>query len=325
MEQRDTSPEHEVPVRGVRLPMTRAPRIAVVGSCNADVVAFVDRAPERGETVAGLRSATFPGGKGANQAIAAARLGAAVGFVGAVGADVMGELMRSALADSGVDVTQLRTTGAATGSAHIVVEAGGANRIVVVPGANGSLTELTAADRRLVGGSDLLLVQLELPLEVVVEACVVARAAGTRVVLTPSPVRALPAELLAAVDVLVPNEHEALQIAAVDGVKEAIATLAALVPDLVVTLGERGGVHVGPGGARDEFATPAVEAVDTTAAGDTFVGALALALGEGRAWPLALERAAAAAAISVSRVGASASMPVRDELERFLEEHAPRA
>ena len=281
--------------------MTHAPRIAVVGSCNADIVAFVERAPERGETVAGLRSATGPGGKGANQAIAAARLGAVVGFVGAVGADAMGDLMRAALVGSGVDVTQLRTTADATGSAHIVVEAGGANRIVVVPGANGSLEALTPADRRLVAESDLLLVQLELPLEVVVEACLAARAAGTRVLLTPAPVRALPGELLAAVDVLVPNEHEALQIAGAGEVEEAIAALSALVPDVVVTLGERGGVHAGPGGERDVFGTPAVEAVDTTAAGDTFVGSLALALGEGRAWSHALERAAAAAAISVSR------------------------
>jgi ribokinase len=296
----------------------RGPRIVVVGSCNIDVAAFVVRAPESGETVTGLRSESGPGGKGANQAIAAGRLGGAVSFVGAVGADPMGDAVRHALEAAGVDVTHLRTVDGATGSAHIVVETGGANRIVVVPGANGTVTSLRDAERRLIADSDLLLVQLELPLEVVVEACRVGHDAGTRVILTPAPVQDLPAELVASVDVLAANQHEAVQIAGVSTVEEAIVALGARVPDLVVTLGERGGVHVG-GGGRHDFSAPAVEAVDTTAAGDTFVGALAVALGSGQAWPQALDRAAAAAAISVGRVGASASMPTRDELERVLE------
>jgi ribokinase len=296
----------------------RAPRITVVGSCNVDIAVFVERAPRSGETVSGLRSTRGPGGKGANQAIAAARLGGEVSFVGAVGADAMGDLMRSALVEAAVDVAHLRTAEHETGAAYIVVEAGGANRIVVVAGANGSVTSLSAADRRLIAGSDLMLVQLELPLAVVVEASQAARAAGTRVILTPAPVVPLPDELVAAVDVLVPNQHEALQLADAGGIDEAIAALSIHVPDLVVTLGGRGGIHVGADSARHAFSAPAVEAVDTTAAGDTFVGALAVALGQGQEWPLALERAAAAAAISVSRVGASASMPSQDELERFL-------
>jgi ribokinase len=138
------------------------------------------------------------------------------------------------------------------------------------------------------------------------------------VILTPAPVLPLPDDLVAAVDVLVPNQHEALQLAGAAGIDEAIAALSIRVPDLVVTLGERGGVHVGPDGTRHAFRAPAVEAVDTTAAGDTFVGALAVALGQGRQWPLALDRAAAAAAISVGRTGASVSMPTHEELERFL-------
>jgi ribokinase len=294
----------------------RAPRITVVGSCNVDIAAFVERAPERGETVSGLRSTSGPGGKGANQAIAAARLGGEVSFIGAVGADPMGDMVRAALVDAGVDVAHLRTSRQETGSAHIVVEAGGANRIVVVPGANGSVTSLSPSDRELIAAGDLLLVQLELPLEAVVEASQVARAGGTRVILTPAPVLPLPDELVAAIDVLVPNEHEALQLADAAMIDEALVTLSLRVPDLVVTLGERGGVHIGPDGARHTFPAPVVEAVDTTAAGDTFVGALAVALGQGREWPPALEYAAAAAAISVSRVGASASMPTRDEVER---------
>jgi ribokinase len=295
-----------------------APRIVVVGSCNMDIAVFVERAPERGETVSGTHSMTSPGGKGANQAIAAARLGASVGFVGAVGGDAHGTALRAAFERAGVDVSLLRTVEEETGTAQIVVEDSGANRIVIVPGANATLTALTADDRALVGESDLLLLQLESPLEVVIEAAGVAREAGTRVVLTPAPARPLPDELTRSLDVLVPNEHEALQIAGAHELEAAIATLVSRVPDLVVTLGERGGVHAGEDGEVTPFATPIVDAVDTTAAGDTFVGALALALGEGRQWPAALELAAAAAAISVGRVGASDSMPSADEVERFL-------
>ncbi len=187
-----------------------------------------------------------------------------------------------------------------------------------MPGANGSLLELTAADRRLIEGADLLLLQLESPLEVVVESARVAHDAGTTVLLTPAPAQPLPDELVRLLDVLVPNEQEALQVAAADDLEDAIARLVEQVPDVVVTLGERGGLHAVRGGARNAFATPQVDAVDSTGAGDTFVGALALSLGQGRAWPAALERAAAAAAISVGRAGASESMPTADELERQL-------
>jgi ribokinase len=283
-----------------------------------DIVAFVERAPESGETVTGTGVKLGCGGKGANQAIAAARLGAAVSFIGAVGADGYADALRAAFASAGVDTTRLRRSDEPTGTAHIVVDASGANRIVVVPGANGALRSLTADDERLIAESDVLLLQLESPLEVVVAGARVARAAGTRVVLTPAPAQALPDELTRSVDLLVPNEHEALLVAARDELEAAIDVLIARVPDVVVTLGERGGVHATSDGTRMRFTTPAVEAVDTTAAGDTFVGALALGLGERRAWHEALARAAAAAAISVGRVGASESMPARDELEHFL-------
>jgi ribokinase len=296
----------------------QTPRIVVVGSCNMDVAAFVECAPERGETVTGDRSRTGPGGKGANQAIAAARLGATVSFVGAVGDDAHGDALRAAFASAGVDTARLRTVHRETGTAHIVVEASGANRIVVVPGANASLLELTAADRRLIEDADLLLLQLESPLEVVIEAARVAHDAGTTVLLTPAPAQPLPDELVRLLHVLVPNEREALQVAAADDLEDAIARLVEQVPDVVVTLGERGGLHAVRGGARTAFATPQVDAVDSTGAGDTFVGALALSLGQGRAWAAALERAAAAAAISVGRAGASESMPTADELEREL-------
>jgi ribokinase len=296
----------------------RAPRIVVVGSCNMDIAAFVERAPEQGETVSGTRSQSGPGGKGANQAIAAARLGASVSFVGAVGDDAYGEALRVAFASARVDTSHLRTVAEETGTAHIVVEADGANRIVVVPGANGTLTRLTSADEDLIADSDLLLLQLESPLAIVVEAARVARTAGTRAVLTPAPAQALPDELTSSLDILVPNEHEALQVAGADDLERALLLLGARVPDVVVTLGERGGVHLGRTSGRATFEAPRVDAVDTTAAGDTFVGALALGLGQGRDWPEALERAAAAAALSVGRAGASESMPGPDEVDQLL-------
>jgi ribokinase len=290
----------------------------VVGSCNIDISAFVERAPERGETVSGIRSKTSPGGKGANQAIAAARLGATVSFIGAVGDDDGGTALRAAFQDAGVDTSRLRTVEEETGTALIVVEQGGANRIVVIPGANGTVTALATADRELIEASDVLLLQLELPLDVVIEAARVARSSGTAVVLTPAPARPLPDELMELVDVLVPNEHEALQVAGVLDLERAIDVLDAQVPVLVVTLGERGGVNV-VDGVHVPFAAPLVDAVDTTAAGDTFVGALAVAIRDERSsWPEKLERAAAAAAISVGRVGASESMPSADEVDRVL-------
>jgi ribokinase len=295
-----------------------APKIVVLGSASMDIVAFVERAPEAGETLTGTGSKLGPGGKGSNQAIAAARLGADVTFIGSVGADAYGASLRAALGEAGADTSLLRGSDAPTGTAHIVVEHGGANRIVVVPGANGTLDGLTDCDRTAIAAADLLLLQLEVPFETVVEAARFGHQAGTRVVLTPAPSRELPAELLDAVDVLVPNEHEAVQVAGVLGVDEAIEALVARVPDVVVTLGEQGGIHAARGAERERFAAPVVEAVDTTAAGDTFVGALALGLGEGRPWPDALARASMAAAISVGRPGASESMPDAAELERAL-------
>jgi ribokinase len=295
-----------------------APRIAVVGSCNMDISAFVERAPERGETVSGSSSKTSPGGKGANQAIAAARLGGSVSFIGAVGDDGYGRALRSAFADAGVDTSQLRTVEQETGTALIVVEQSGANRIVVISGANATVTSLTPADRELIEVSSFLLLQLESPLEVVIEAAQVARGAGTAVVLTPAPARPLPDELLRCVDVLVPNEHEALLVAGSDDLEPAIDVLGSQVPVLVVTLGERGGIRVADG-VREAFAAPIVDAVDTTAAGDTFVGALTVALAaEHSSWPELLERASAAAAISVGRAGASESMPTAADVDRFL-------
>ncbi|HWL86175.1 MAG TPA: ribokinase [Polyangiaceae bacterium] len=299
------------------------PLVTVLGSCNMDLVAFADRAPRLGETVMGRRFLTVPGGKGSNQAIAAARAGGAVCMLGAVGADDFGRALRSVLGGAGVDHRALRETSEPTGIAHIVVDGGGSNAIIVIPSANATVTSLTADEEAIVAGSAVLLLQLELPIEAAIAGAAVAHRAGVRVILTPSPVQPLPDDLLANVDLLAPNEHE---IAALTGIQEPRAALLSLlekVPEVVVTLGAEGclyGARAGGVSPADLLHVPAfrVEAVDTTAAGDTFVGVMAASLAEGRPVPEALRRGNAAAALSVQRAGASTSMPTRDEVDAFL-------
>ncbi|WP_309055858.1 ribokinase [Streptomyces sp.] len=289
--------------------------IVVLGSTNMDLVAYVPRAPARGETVTGRAFRTIPGGKGANQAVAAARAGAEVAMIGAVGADDFGARLRANLEHCAVDTDLLRTTDGPSGTAHIVVDDEGGNAIVVVPGANATVTSLTHGDEALIGTADALLLQLELPLSVVAEGASTARRLGVRTVLTPSPAQALPPELLATTDLLVPNEHEAT---ALTGLSDPVAAARALlrdVPEVVVTLGASGCLYAARGTEPVTVPAPRVRAVDTTAAGDTFVGALAVALGEGRPVPEALAWSQAAAALSVQREGASTSMPYRAEIE----------
>lgn len=293
--------------------------IAVLGSANMDLVVTVDRAPGRGETVTGRTYDTVPGGKGANQALAAARAGGEVAFLGAVGDDDFGRRITALLTESGVDVAGLVVSDQPTGTAHITVDGDGDNSIVVVPGANGTVTELTDAHRAAIDRAELLLLQLELPLDLVTAAAVYAGSREVRVVLTPAPAVPLPAELLGAVDILVPNEHEAALLAGVDDPIAAARSLAARGGDVVVTLGSRGALRVREGIETEVPAFP-VDAVDTTAAGDTFAGVLAVGLAEALDWETALRRASAAAALSVQRPGASSSMPDRAEIDAFLAE-----
>ncbi|MEV7419804.1 PfkB family carbohydrate kinase [Streptomyces sp. NPDC089919] len=287
-----------------------------------DLVAYVAKAPRLGETVTGREFRTVPGGKGANQAVAAARAGGAVTMIGAVGADEFGVRLRAALAGAGVDTTGLRTAEGASGTAHIVVDDEGGNAIVVVPGANATVTALEAGDEARIAAAGALLLQLELPMAGVLAGALAARAHGVRTVLTPAPAQPLPAELLAATDLLVPNEHEAAALTGCPDPREAMAALLARVPEVVITLGAAGCLYGARGAAPVAVAAPRVRAVDTTAAGDTFVGALAVALGEGRPVREALGWASAAAALSVQRPGASASMPLRDEITALATETA---
>ncbi|AVV43192.1 ribokinase [Streptomyces sp. ID05-04B] len=289
--------------------------IVVLGSTNMDLVAYVEKPPQRGETVTGREFRTIPGGKGANQATAAARAGGAVSMIGAVGNDSFGARLRSTLEHTGVDTDHLRTVEVPSGTAHIVVDDDGGNAIVVVPGANGTVDHLAPGDEGLIASADALLLQLEVPLAAVVAGARAARAHGVRTILTPAPARPLPPELLDATDLLVPNEHEAAALTGRTDPHEAAAVLLDSVPEVVITLGAAGSLYAARGS--DPFVVPAprVTAVDSTGAGDTFVGALAVALGEERPVREALAWAAAAAALSVQRPGASASMPCRSEIE----------
>jgi len=295
--------------------------IAVVGSLNMDLVMRMGRAPAAGETLPGRDFATLPGGKGANQAVACARMGARVAMVGRVGADANGEVLRAALVADGIDATEVDAlTAAHTGVAMIWVEDGGQNRIALAPGANG-LLDVAGVERAaaLIEAATMLIVQLEVPMAAVEAAVARAHRAGVMVLMNAAPAMALSASLWPQIDLLVVNESEATalsDVAVVDpaSAARAGATLRERGPDRVlVTLGAQGVVVVDAGGARHALACP-VQAVDTTAAGDTFIGALAAALCEGRTLDEAVALGQAASALCVTRRGAQASIPYRHEL-----------
>jgi ribokinase len=294
--------------------------IIVVGSLNMDLVVRTARHPQVGETILGNDFQTFPGGKGANQAVAAAKLGCPVRMIGKVGQDAFGDQLIRAVADSGVDTTHIcREAGAATGVALITVDEGGQNTIVVASGANWRLTpdDVTAAEDAFYGASVLLL-QLECPLNTVEQAIQVARKNHVQVVLNPAPAQMLDAELLESVDFLIPNQTELALLAGQESVQAAIDVLRTHgVKCIVVTLGEEGALVVADG-IQEAIPTFHVSVIDTTAAGDAFAGAFAVALSEG----LSLHQAAvwgnAAGALAVTRAGAQPSLPTREEFDVFL-------
>jgi ribokinase len=295
------------------------PAVVVVGSLNLDLVVRVARLPGPGETVSGGDVFRNPGGKGANQAVAAARLGRGVAMVGRVGDDPAGRELLASLEADGVDTAHVRAVdGVPSGAAFITVREDGENQIVVSPGANARLApEDVAAAGAVLRAAAVTLVQLEVPLEVVAAA---VRAAGGTVVLNPAPVRPLPAELLGEVDVLVPNRVELAQLAGapVPGAVEEAAGLAARLPAraAVVTLGADGALVVEVARASH---VPAVRVrpVVTTAAGDAFCGGLADALAGGAALEDAARWAVRVAAAACTRPGAQASLPSPDEARRL--------
>jgi len=293
-----------------------APRVVIAGSANMDLVGLAARLPQPGETVLGDDFVMMPGGKGANQAIGAARAGGQAVFLGAIGSDSFGVTLDARLNAAGVDTGYLRTSYGASGVAVIMVDRAAENSILVAPGANGTFVDLTAAEQEVIAGADVLLCQLEIPIETVIAAGRAARAGGTRMILNAAPARELPAELLANVDLLVVNEVEAQTIAGLPA--PDMSALLALVPRVVMTLGGAGSRYAERDGRDETVPAFVVEATDTTAAGDAFTAALAVAWGEGRDLMDAVRWANAAGAACVRKLGASNALPSRAEIDELF-------
>lgn len=285
----------------------RIGRVCVVGSTNLDLVCTAAVLPRPGETVMGRNYAEHPGGKGLNQAVAAARAGASTSFVSAVGDDAAGVSLLRVMHGDGIETGHVRVlAGVPSGRALIGVSDDGENLIIVVPGAN---AHVRVAD---LPPCDVVLAQLEVPIDAIERAFRLARAAGATTVLNPAPARSLPASLLSLCDVVVPNEHEVELLGGVD------ALLGHGARAVVVTLGSRGArLHTAAGGVED-IEPFEVTPVDTTGAGDTFCGTLAAGLARGDDLPAALRRAAAAAALSTTKSGAVPSIPTADAVDDFL-------
>jgi ribokinase len=306
-------------------------RIAVVGSVNMDLVFRTPRMPAVGETLSGHEFRQIPGGKGANQAVAAARQGAAVSFIGRVGDDGFGQFSQRCLANDGIDVTHLGTVASvATGVAGILVDDNGDNSIVLAAGANAELkpADIDAASSA-IASAQLLVCQLETPLATVSRAISLAKQNGVKVILNPAPVQALDAALLAQVDYLVVNETEATQLSGLAVTNQASAKLAAEkllqqgVGVVLLTMGEHGVCVTDKDGSLHVPAIK-VQAVDTTAAGDTFVGAFAVGIAKGLDIVAASTEAQYTAALTVTKLGAQTSIPLRSEVEQFMRERSGR-
>lgn len=296
-------------------------KIVVLGSLNMDLVVRAPRHPQPGETLIGGEFQTFPGGKGANQAVAAARLGTEVWMIGRVGRDAFGDALLRTVRQDGVNTTFIRQDEqAASGVALITLDAAGQNTIVVAPGANMRVTPQDVIEAEAAfDKADLLLMQLECPLEAVETAARIAHQHGMQVVLNPAPARRLPATLLAQIDYLLPNQPELRLLAEGEtDVKRAAARLLANgVRNLIVTLGEEGALLITPE-IEEKLPAFSVEVVDTVAAGDAFAAAFCVALAEGKPLREAVIWGNAAGAIAVTRPGAQPSMPTRTELLQFL-------
>ena len=300
----------------------------VFGSLNMDVVTRTPRFPKPGETIAGLSFSTVPGGKGANQAVAASRLGVPTYLVGRVGSDDFGRVLLARLRDAGVNVDGVKVDcHTHSGVATIAIDNCGENNIIVVPGANGCV-DASDVDRlkRLLPQAKVLLLQLEIPLETVKAAITVARDVGVRVILDPAPAPSeFPPELYRQIDIITPNEVEACQMTGIrvecpESAAQAAGRLREWgVGTAIVKLGDRG-VYCATAGVRFFLPAFAVDAVDTVAAGDAFNGALADALERDLSWREAVIQAAAAGAIATTQAGAQTAMCDRSTLEAFLQE-----
>jgi ribokinase len=306
-----------------------AKRIVVVGSINLDLVAATQRIPIAGETVAGLTFRTFPGGKGANQAVAAARLGGSVSMVGKLGADAFGVQLRDSLEESNVNTEAVEVVPGSSGVALITTDAKGQNAITVVAGANAQLSPADLdVNIGLILGAGIVLTQLEIPFETVEYLAAIALQERVPLVLDPAPARPLPPSVLKCIDWLTPNETETciltrrqpgeLSDASIEDAANALLDRGCR--NVILKLGDRGCYLALSDGTRQMLPAYSVKAVDTTAAGDAFNGALAVALLNGQSPIESALWASAVAAISVTRPGAQASMPTALEVDRFLED-----
>jgi ribokinase len=302
-----------------------SPSILVVGSANVDLVVTAEQLPKPGETILGHRFQTFSGGKGANQAVAAARAGGKVAIIARVGTDGFGKRLVDDLAASGVDTSAIKYVDEPSGVALIVTATNGENAIVVAPGANNRL-DAAAIDEVMSKMTRVthVLAQLETPMDGVIRAAERARERGATFVLDPAPAQPLPKELLELTDWITPNEREACALLGLEREAlvpfEAVRALQAMGPRNVILKMSAKGAVVLAGNADPVHVRPVpVTAVDTTAAGDAFNGAFAVALSEGRSPVKAAEFAAAAAALSVTRRGAQPSMPTRGEIDAITQ------
>ncbi|WP_282412795.1 ribokinase [Pseudomonas sp. PS01299] len=298
--------------------------VVVIGSLNMDLVTRAPRLPKGGETLIGHSFATVSGGKGANQAVAAVRLGAQVAMVGCVGNDDYGVQLRDALLAEQIDCQAVSTVEDSSGVALIVVDDNSQNAIVIVAGANGAMTP-AVIDRfdAVLQAADVIICQLEIPDATVGHALKRARALGKTVILNPAPAsRPLPADWFAAIDYLIPNESEASALSGlpVDSLQSAESAANQLIAmgagKVIITLGAQGSLFAN-GKGFEHFPAPKVQAVDTTAAGDTFVGGFAAALASGKSEAEAIRYGQVAAALSVTRAGAQPSIPTMSDVQAF--------
>lgn len=303
--------------------------IVVIGSLNMDMVVRTKRSPDAGETLIGQAFALSPGGKGANQAVAAARLGAEVSMIGRVGKDTFGSEMLEIIRNEGIHIEHISVSEhQATGVASIVIEEDGENRIIVVPGANIELTvEDIQALEAVISQAKIIVLQLEMDLAMSEQATAIAHRKGIPVILNPAPARVLKDEMLAQVSYLTPNETEAgiLSGMTVDSAETAEQAARILlqkgVQNVIVTLGSKGALIVNAEGAKAVPGFP-VKAVDTVAAGDSFNGALAQQLVLGKTLEEAVSFANAVGALAVGKEGAIPSLPQLSEVEEFLKRNS---